>query len=447
MIKYLDDRACKCGKTHSPIDIEVIIEKGAVRRVPELVKAFGAKKPFILSDVNTNNAAGRAVCRALEGAEIPLSRYTFGDKHLEPDEKAVGAAVMHFDCTCDIIVGVGSGVINDIGKILSVITGKKYIIVATAPSMDGYASASSSMTRGGLKVSLNTRSADAIVGDIDILKHAPLHMLKSGIGDMLAKYISIGEWRIAGMITGEYYCERVAELVRGAVRRCVDNAEGLLERDEKAVEAVFEGLIIGGVAMAYAGVSRPASGIEHYFSHVWDMRGVEFGTPVELHGIQCGVGTLYAARIYDKIRQIKAPDTKKALEYVGAFSFEEYKEGLRTFIGTGAEPMIAAEEKDGKYDRDKHKERLACIAENWSSILEVINSEIPSACEIEGLLDILEAPKSCSDFGIPEKELKMTFAATKDIRDKYVASRLCFDIGIIDEIKFQIGEHNEKNIC
>ena len=103
---------------------------------------------------------------------------------------------------------------------------------------------------------------------------------------MLAKYVSICEWRIANLITGEYYCETIAQMVRTALKKCVDNAEGLLKRDEEAIKAVFEGLIIGGVAMSYAGVSRPASGVEHYFSHVWDMRALEFGTNMDLHGIQ-----------------------------------------------------------------------------------------------------------------------------------------------------------------
>ncbi len=436
MNKYINNGPCECGKEHSQIDLKVITECGAINKIPKLIKSFGASKPFVLFDVNTYKAAGMAVCEALSAAAISYSSYTFKESHLEPDEKAVGSVVMNYDSTCDIIIGVGSGVINDIGKILASVTEKRYIIVATAPSMDGYASASSSMVRDGLKVSLNTKSADAIIGDIDVLKNAPLHMLKSGIGDMMAKYISIGEWKISNIITGEYYCEKTAELVRCALHKCVENIGGLLGRDENAVSAVFEGLIICGAAMAYAGVSRPASGVEHYFSHVLDMRGVEFGTPVDLHGIQCGVGTLYAAKVYDKIRQIKAPDIEKAEKYVASFSFEDYKPKLKAFIGRGAETMISAEENDGKYDKAEHSARLLRIVDSWEIIISTVNKEIPPAYEIEKLLDVIEAPKSCSDFGIPEKEIKMTFTATKDIRDKYVASRLCFDLGIIDEIEF-----------
>ena len=52
---------------------------------------------------------------------------------------------MAFDSGCDFIIGVGSGTINDIGKLLANITGLNYAIVCTAPSMDGFASINSSM--------------------------------------------------------------------------------------------------------------------------------------------------------------------------------------------------------------------------------------------------------------------------------------------------------------
>ena len=340
---------------------------------------------------------------------------------------------MHFDYSCDAIIGVGSGVINDIGKILSNISGRPYIIVATAPSMDGYASASSSMTRAGLKISLSSRAPDIIIGDTDILCAAPLQMMKSGLGDMLAKYISICEWRIAALLIGEYYCEEIASLVRLALKRCVDNAAGLLKRDPVAVEAVFEGLVIGGIAMNYAGLSRPASGVEHYFSHVWDMRGVEYHTPVDFHGIQCAIGTLLAARIYEKLKKI-TPDRQKALDHAAAFDYATYSEELRAFIGSGAEDMIKLEVKEGKYDLEGHAKRLELIIANFDKILAIVDEEVPASAEIEAILDLIDAPKSLSDIGLDDSILSISFKATKDIRDKYVLSRLAWDLGIIDEL-------------
>lgn len=428
-----DNKKCECGKVHSALIDKCITEKGAINKLPDVIKKYNGKKVFVVADVNTFKAAGKKVCSVLEESSIPYSKHIFINTELEPNENAVGSVVMHYDKECDIIVGVGSGVVNDISKILANVTNNTYVIVATAPSMDGYASATSSVTRDGLKISLNSKCANVIIGDTDILKDAPLHMLKSGLGDMLAKYVSICEWRISNLITGEYYCEKVANLIRNALKKCVDNADRLLDRDEDVVQAVFEGLVLGGVAMNFAGLSRPASGVEHYFSHVWDMRGEEFKTPVDLHGIQCAIGTLMSLKLYEKIK-VLTPDKEKALEYAENFSYEEWKKTLIDFFGKAANAMIEIEEKEQKYSVEKHRERFEIISKNWDKILKIIDEELPSSKEIEKLLDKIEAPKTPSQIGIDEKDNHTAFKATKDIRDKYVLSRLAWDLGVIDEI-------------
>lgn len=433
MEHYLGNEKCACGRYHTAQIDDVIVGKGVIKQLPEILDRYGAKKPFILSDVNTYEAAGKAVCQVLEDAGIPYTSYVFPQQILPPNEKTVGSAILHFDNTCDMVIAVGSGVLNDTGKILSNISKLPYIIVGTAPSMDGYASATSSMDRDDLKASLNSRCANVILGDVDILKNAPAHMLAAGLGDMLAKYVSIAEWRIAHLITGEYYCERVAQLVRTALKKCADNADGLLKRDENAVAAVFEGLVIGGIAMAYAGVSRPASGVEHYFSHVWDMRGLQFGTKTELHGIQCAIGTYIAAKLYEKVKTF-TPDDEKAKAYVENFSYDSWKQELLAFLGESAETMIAAESREGKYVKEKHPARYAIIRDNWQEILKILEEELPSAEEIGKLLDTIGISRDPATMGVDQKVLRTTFKATKDIRDKYVLSRLAWDLGILDEL-------------
>ena len=424
---------CACGKYHSGILEHYLIEKGAVSKLADFVTKYGCRKPFLIADEASFGAAGEQVTQNLSDHEITFSKYIFpaGPK---PDEHAVGSAFMHYDNSCDIIIGIGSGVINDISKIVANVTGHPYIIVGTAPSMDGYASATSSMEVDGLKVSLPSKCANVVIGDIDILKNAPQRMLVSGLGDMLAKYVSICEWRIAHIITGEYYCKEVASLIRTAVKKCTDNAFGLLNRDEGAVAAVFEGLILGGVGMNYAGVSRPASGVEHYFSHLWDMRALEFGTNADFHGIQCAVGTLYATRIYERLRQI-TPSRDKALAYAKSFDVQAHFEELRAFLGKGAEAMIALEEKEGKYDLAKHARRLDVILSQWDELLQIMDEELIRVAELENLLRRLGAPTSASEIGIDEKLVPITFRLTKDIRDKYVLSRLCWDLGVLDEME------------
>ena len=425
---------CSCGKVHNALLDDYIVGRGAIGEIALLVARYGATRPYLIADRNTYQAAGKQVCKVLDAHNIPYSLYVFSQETIHPNEEAVGSAAMHYDVSCDMVIGIGSGVINDIGKLISKLTKTPYIIVATAPSMDGYASATSSMDVDGLKTSVPSRCANVIVGDLDVLRQAPVQMLVSGLGDMLAKYVSICEWRISNLITGEYYCPTVAEYIRKALKKCVDHAEGLLNREEEAVRAVFEGLIIGGVAMNYAGLSRPASGVEHYFSHVWDMRALEFGMPASTHGIQCALGTLYALRIYEQVKKY-TPDVALAEQKVSAFDHPSYNQFLKDFLGRSAESMLALEEKEGKYDPVKHHSRIAYIAEHWQELVQIMEQELPAAAELERLLKAIGAPCSVEEIGLSADILRPTFEATKDIRDKYVLSRLCWDLGILNEIQ------------
>ena len=426
---------CKCGKKHI-FNSEVIVKEGALLELPGLLAQFEAKKVFLIADQNTYAAAGKTVTEIIKDT-VKVVSCIFAEASLEPDEHSVGRAIMYYEADCDVVIGVGSGVINDISKIVANVARKPYFIVGTAPSMDGYASATSSMTRDGLKISLPSKCADVIIGDLDVLCQAPTKMMASGLGDMLAKYVSICEWRIAHLITGEYYCEDIAQQVREALKKCVDNADGLLKRDKEAVKAVFEGLVIGGVAMAYAGVSRPASGVEHYFSHVWDMRGVEFGTQVDLHGIQCAMATYHAIKLYEIVKT-QTPDYEKANAYVTAFDQSAWEQTLREFLGKSSEAMIALEKKEGKYCKDTHPARFQMIAENWNTIVKIIEEELPSAEEIAKLLDTIGISTDLITLGVDTECARNTFKATKDIRDKYVLSRLAWDLGILEELTQQI---------
>ncbi len=416
-----------CGRRHFSGIKGIKIGSGAVQSLPELVASLGCRKPFLLADENTWNAAGERVAAVLDAAGIEYSSFKFGAEHLTPDEYAVGGAVMSFDRSCDLVIGIGSGVINDTGKILSATAGVEYIIVATAPSMDGYASATSSMERGGLKQSLKSRAPSYIVGDTDILREAPAIMTAAGVGDMAAKYISIIEWRMAHIILGEYYCDNIADMVLDALTEIVANADGLANRDPRAIESVMRGMVLAGVSMTYAGLSRPASGLEHYFSHVWDMRALEFGAPEALHGIQCGVGALLALRVYEQIRKL-TPNREKALAHARSFDKEAWFAELRDFLGKGAEQIIAAEAIEKKYDPETHAARLESILAHWDELLAEID-KLPSYAELETLLRKVGSPTTPEELGHPNEVVNMSYRATKDIRFKYIASHLTWDLG------------------
>lgn len=433
LLNHPEGVPCACGKLHKAGFSHVIIESGAIKKVPDVVRSYGAKKVFVLADQNTYAAAGEQVAATLAAAGIPYTVYCLpGKERIEPDERAVGSVAMHFDYTCDLILGVGSGVVNDTGKIIANLTGRQYVIFGTAPSMDGYASATSSVIRDGLKVSIDSRLPDTVIGDLDILAKAPMRMILSGLGDMLAKYISLAEWKISKIINGEYYCETVVELVNQALQACVDNLEGIAKRDKNAIAAVMNGMVLSGIAMNYAGVSRPASGMEHYLSHICDMRGVEFGLPFDLHGIQCGAATVICLEIYEKLRSV-IPNREKALAYVEAFSYEDWKKKLQAWLGKSGEVMISNEAKEHKYDKAQHRARLEQIIAHWDEIQDVIRS-LPLPAQIVPALQAIGAPTSFAELGFSEEETRNAILFSKDVRDKYIGSRLMWDLGILDEL-------------
>ena len=437
---FREGKICpRCAKIHKTSVKETRVKSGAVRELPELIRKYGGARAFVVADVNTYAAGGERVVKILEAAGIPASEYVFADRKLEPDEKALGALLMHYDRSCDVIVAVGSGVINDLCKILADFTGNTYVVVATAASMDGYASANSSVIRAGLKVTLASKAPDVIVGDTDILNAAPPDMAKAGLGDMIAKYISICEWQLSNLINGEDYCEEVAAYTRSVREACIAAADGIAAGDADAIANVFCGLVAAGNSMAFVGGSRPCGGAEHYFSHLWDMRGLEFGTSTSSHGVQTAVGTVYCLKAFEALRRI-TPNRERALRYARDFDFGAWSEMLTKFLGKGADAMIALEAREGKYDLDKHRARLEIIIDKWDGIIKIIDEELPSSAEIERLLESIGAPRSIEDIGLEKSILPMTLMATKDIRDKYILSRLLWDLGILEEVAEEIAK-------
>ena len=423
---------CACGKVHKTPLKFVKIGAGAVNALPEALRVMGTKKPFVVCDPNTLRAAGERVYTVLKSAGIDFVPFTFAREEIEPDEWAVGSIAMALDPSCDCLLAVGSGVINDLCKVVGHATGKPSLVVGTAPSMDGYASNSSSMIVNGVKTTLYNRVPEAILADTDIMKNAPMRMLRAGLGDMLAKYISICEWRISHLVTGEYYCEEVAKLVRRSLKKCVDAAAGLPNRDSAAVGAIAEGLILSGMAMGFAEVSRPASGLEHYFSHMWEMMALERGHKSDLHGIQVGVGTKLTMQIYQKILRL-TPDRARAMAVTENFDAAAWEAQVRRIFGKTAPQILQIEEKTHKNDPQKHAARVERLIGHWDEVLSIIREELPSYDFITGVMRAAGLPMTPAEINVSLADTRDALLGARDIRDKYLSCSMLWDLGYLDE--------------
>lgn len=292
--------SCACGKSHK-VDIQAIrVGSGVIQELPGILRDLGASHIFLVADNYTYEAAGRQVEQLLDQAGLPYHKRVFQtETPLVPNEYALGSVLAAMTSQDDMLLAVGSGTLNDVTKYVSARTGVPYVIAATAPSMDGYASTVAPTILDGFKTTLPAVYPAAIVADVDILKDAPMPMLTAGFGDIIGKFTSLADWRLSHQLNGEYYCPEVAGVIEAAVETCAANAKALAQRGPQAIQAVTEALILSGLAMGMVGVSRPASGAEHQMAHYWEMDALRRGEEHPLHGNAVGVGTVLAASLYE----------------------------------------------------------------------------------------------------------------------------------------------------
>lgn len=304
---------CSCGRHHNFSVREMSIRKGAIEDLPGMAEPFKDGKILVVFDNNTYKVAGRRAVELLEenGFNIKTLLFDTGDDILIPDEKTLGRILQEQDLDCKLMIAVGSGVINDSVKFVTSRTGLPYIVVATAPSMDGYVADGAPIFSHGHKYSPVAHLTYGLVGDTDILKTAPDDLIQAGFGDMVGKITAIADWDLSVKANGDYRCDTCVELTNRAMKITFDSCEGLPKRDPEALGNLLEGLTLTGVAMALINLSRPASGAEHMLSHFWEMDYVERGLNPNHHGIQVGVATPVIARFFEEVEDILPEGVKE----------------------------------------------------------------------------------------------------------------------------------------
>jgi len=292
------------GEHSAPVE-QYIIEENAIYKLPEILKAFN--KIYLVADENTYRVAGKKAEEIL-GEKISHRHILTGN--VLPDERNIGDTLIHlwdvksnsdifeFSPKPDLILAVGSGVVNDVCRVVSFRVGLPYAICGTAPSMDGYASAGSPTLFDGSKATLKCTTPRYIIADLNIMKDAPFDMLLAGIGDMFGKYTGMLDWELARDYFNEYYCEEIANEVVEATNLCLKNGYLLKDRSPEVIGNVMNGFMVTGLGMAFTGNSRPASGSEHIIAHSWELEDVKNGKKPNLHGLEVCEATRLVAEMY-----------------------------------------------------------------------------------------------------------------------------------------------------
>ena len=296
-IKKFDLKGCPCGYEHPQIDMIVEIGRGLLPKTAEILKNF-PRNILVVADNNTL-AASDGLLDVLKAGEFQCGLHCY-ENCIEADIIKV-KEIEQLSAPFDGILAVGSGSIGDICRLASFNAKKAFAIFATAASMDGFASSTAPITIDNFKESILCHVPSVIIGDTDILAKAPVELKAAGFGDIIAKYVALADWKIATMISDEYFCPSVAALVKDALEKSMAQADKVTKEDPEAAGAMMEALVLSGIAMTLANNTRPASAAEHLVSHFWEMKKLERHEPMPLHGAKVGIGTLMIVKLYHAI--------------------------------------------------------------------------------------------------------------------------------------------------
>ena len=406
---------CECGKDHAcPID-SVIIGDGAISSLSAI--ASGYSSVLLVADQNTYSVCGDAVARELSGRLCDTLIYQ-RDGILVPNEEAIQELDSHVTNNVDLIIGIGSGVINDLCKIVSFNHSLPYFIVATAPSMDGYASRGSALILGGMKVTLNADVPRAIIADTSVLADSPFEMIQAGFGDIIGKYSCLNDWRLSSLVNGEYICQRVLDMTYEVVDRTVLLADGIKSRNKDAVGALMEALVAVGILMAYVGNSRPASGSEHHLSHYFEIVGIERGEKYLPHGIDVCFSAIETARLRERLLEIK---DISSFEY--SFDIDDYKAEIRRIYGSISDGVIELQNKLGWYDID----RVSVYKEKWGEIRSIL-SDCPSSAQMLSMCSSVGLDYTAFTDLYGKEKIGDALLYAKDLKDRYTVLWMYFDL-------------------
>lgn len=396
---------CKCGKDHSCPTEAVEIGSGVLAKIVDL--CVGYENILLVADQNTYRVCGEEVEKLLGEKVEGKVLYQTGNKTLIPNEEALSVLETAVTGKTQLVVGVGSGVINDLCKQVSFVRDLPYYIVATAPSMDGYTSVGSALILKGMKVTVNARPPKAVIADTKVLQSAPLDMIQAGVGDILGKHSCLNDWKLSALVNGEYFCQTVCDLVYEAVETVGKLTEAAVARDEAALGALMEALVAVGFEMSYVGNSRPASGSEHHLSHYFEITGILDDTPYFSHGIDVIYSAVVTAAVRDKVLETENP---KAF----AHDVTAWEKEIRRIYSSSADEVIKLQKKMGWYDMDGYQN----VCGKWEQIKAILSTAPTQAqmLEIVGRIG-LDYSEFVKLYG--QKKIDDAVLYAKDLKDRY----------------------------
>jgi glycerol-1-phosphate dehydrogenase [NAD(P)+] len=378
---------CQCGRHHVVPTKSLTYGDDAYDFLCETAESIAKKgRLLLIADARTYEVAGLAVEERLKAGGCQVESFIVPDEGKEPPaaDNKTRDLILDLAPDTDLYIAVGSGVINDLVKWVSYLKKIPYITVATAASMNGYASANVAATIEGLKVLFHADACQAVFALPETIINAPFELSTSGLGDVLAKSVSSADWRLNQFLFQDYYCQFSVDLLKELEPIYLENPAKIRKKDPHAFQALFHALFFSSIAMTITGTSSPASGGEHLISHTLDMLAGRDGRKHDFHGRQVGVASILMAALYEKIFDMEKP------------VFSQVPKQINTEFW-GSLSSTVEKEYDKKRIKMEQAATMLSQAENWESLKSLLKPNLVSADKLKHCLAEAGAAHRFSD--------------------------------------------------
>ena len=418
----------------------VEVSRGALSRTGTILGdslLTHGRTALVVADEHTWAAAGGAVQASLAAAGV-----TVVEPLIFPGHPVLYAELGNSETVRERLretgalgVAVGSGTINDLVKLAAGQLGRPYAVVGTAASMDGYSGFGAPMSSEGVKVTMPCPAPSVVIIDLDVAAAAPPTMVASGYGDLSAKIPAGADWILADVVGIEPVDPLAWQLVQGGVSEALSRPEALAAGDPDAYEGLVSGLVLSGLAMQVYRGTRPASGAEHYFSHLWELEhlGAADDPPLS-HGHKVAIGTLAMSAFYERF----LTRDPRALDIEGAVArwapWDEVEADIRERF-SGALADHAVSETMVKYvDGNGLRDRLRRFVAGWESLRPRLVAQLVPARTLQDMLRAAGAPAVPADIGLTPEEVRATFPRAMYYRSRYTVLDLAREAGWFSEV-------------
>lgn len=196
-----------------------------------------------------------------------------------------------------VVYAVGGGLAADAGKFVAAKKNLPFVCIPTAISVDAFFTPTSAVRQDGTVRYIETKPAETVVIDLEVIAAAPAEIRAAGICDLLSIVTARWDWKYAddqeANPQGMGFIEYADHVARALLRGAMECASAAGKGDPSGIKQLVDCLALEVLLCNQLGHSRPEEGSEHYFAYAAE----NYAGPGRSHAELVGPGILTIAQI------------------------------------------------------------------------------------------------------------------------------------------------------